>query len=43
MKTLYVYRLGESNPCWYAPFWSENSLMAAIRDYSERGFYCRIV
>ena len=42
MKMLYVYRMGESMPCWYAPFKSDRELFKAILDYSKRGFVCRV-
>lgn len=39
MKTLFVYRVtGEQ--VWTAPFKDDASLLAAVEDYSQRGFRC---
>lgn len=39
---LYVYRMGESMPCWYAEFKTDKSILEKIKDYSVRGFVCKI-
>jgi hypothetical protein len=43
MKKLEVYRIETGELIWFAPFKDDASLLAAIKDYSERGFSCRVV
>lgn len=43
MKTLIVYEFFSLKIKWTAPFKDNDSLLKAIEDYSNRGFFCRVI